>query len=104
MHTQSREVHLEVRGLQVLLVAQSLPIDDHDEVVGLGHRRPAAGRTLGDMERASLTRLRWRLRGAWQWPTFLALLVVNAVLLSELPLVDSDFAAGLLLEERESVL
>ena len=38
------------------------------------------------MERASLTRLRWRLRGAWQWPTFVVLLVVNAVLLSELPL------------------
>jgi hypothetical protein len=38
------------------------------------------------MERASLTRLRWRLRGAWQWPTFAALLVGNAVLLTQLPL------------------
>lgn len=38
------------------------------------------------MERASLTRLRWRLRGAWQWPTFAVLLVGNAVLLSVLPL------------------
>jgi len=38
------------------------------------------------MERASLTRLRWRLRGAWQWPTFAVLLVVNAVLLSTLPI------------------
>lgn len=37
------------------------------------------------MERASLTRLRWRLRGAWQWPTFAALLVVDVVLLHELP-------------------
>jgi hypothetical protein len=38
------------------------------------------------MERASLTRLRWRLRGAWQWPTFGVLLVVDAVLLSVLPI------------------
>ncbi len=38
------------------------------------------------MERASLTRLRWRLRGAWQWPTFGVLLVVDAVLLSALPI------------------
>jgi len=38
------------------------------------------------MERASLTRLRWRLRGAWQWPTFALVLVVNAVLLHELPI------------------
>jgi hypothetical protein len=38
------------------------------------------------MERASLTRLRWRLRGAWQWPTFGVLLLVDAVLLSVLPI------------------
>lgn len=37
-------------------------------------------------QRARLTRLRWRLRGAWQWPTFLALIVVDAVLLHELPI------------------
>ncbi len=30
-------------------------------------------------------RLRWRLRGAWQWPTFLALTVVDAVVLALLP-------------------
>jgi len=38
------------------------------------------------MERASLRRLRWRLRGAWQWPTFAALLVVDAILLTVLPI------------------
>lgn len=31
------------------------------------------------------TRLRWRLRGAWQWPTFAAATVADAVLLAELP-------------------
>jgi hypothetical protein len=30
-------------------------------------------------------RLRWRLSGAWLWPTFCALLVVDTVLLSRLP-------------------
>ena len=29
--------------------------------------------TLGGMEQARLTRLRWRLRGAWLWPAFAAL-------------------------------
>lgn len=30
-------------------------------------------------------RLRWRLRGAWQWPTFLTLTVVDALVLALLP-------------------
>jgi hypothetical protein len=30
-------------------------------------------------------RLRWRLRGAWQWPTFIVLTVVDAVLVARLP-------------------
>src|SRR4029450_3745808 len=30
-------------------------------------------------------RLRWRLRGAWMWPTFLALTLVDGVLLVVLP-------------------
>jgi hypothetical protein len=38
------------------------------------------------MERASLTRLRWRLRGAWMWPAFVVLTVVDAVLLHALPI------------------
>jgi hypothetical protein len=39
-------------------------------------------------------RLRWRLRGAWQWPTFLALTVVDAVILALLPFYD-DGPGGL---------
>jgi hypothetical protein len=31
------------------------------------------------------TRLRWRLSGAWQWPTFVVLVAVDAVLLARLP-------------------
>ncbi|HEU4656270.1 MAG TPA: hypothetical protein VFR97_02040 [Capillimicrobium sp.] len=33
-----------------------------------------------------LTRLRWRMRGAWQWPSFAALTVADTVLLHELPI------------------
>ena len=32
------------------------------------------------VERVWHRRLRWRLRGAWQWPAFLALTLVDAVL------------------------
>ncbi|WCB91620.1 hypothetical protein DSM104299_00293 [Baekduia alba] len=49
------------------------------------------------------TRLRWRLSGAWQWPTFAALVVVDTVVLARLPfsggrssLLGSLLAAGLL--------
>lgn len=37
------------------------------------------------VESVRLRRLRWRLRGAWQWPTFFVLTVVDAVLLVRLP-------------------
>lgn len=38
------------------------------------------------MEQVWASRLRWRLRGAWQWPLFGALVVVDAVVLHVLPL------------------
>ncbi|MGI8624178.1 MAG: hypothetical protein ACR2NB_12005, partial [Solirubrobacteraceae bacterium] len=38
------------------------------------------------MHRVSLTRLRWRLRGAWQWPVFVALTAVEGVTLNALPI------------------
>lgn len=40
---------------------------------------------VGD-QRFGLTRLRWRLRGAWQWPVFVAALVADALLLHLLPI------------------
>lgn len=33
-----------------------------------------------------LTRLRWRVRGAWQWPAFVLLTLADAALLHWLPL------------------
>jgi hypothetical protein len=38
------------------------------------------------MESAWLTRMRWRRRGAWMWPTFAALTVVDACVVHALPL------------------
>ena len=37
------------------------------------------------VERLWPARLRWRLRGAWQWPAFLALTVLDGLLLDVLP-------------------
>jgi hypothetical protein len=51
------------------------------------------------MERMWSSRLRWRLRGAWQWPTFLALTVVDGLLLHARPVqgLSLDLVPGLLL-------
>jgi 4-amino-4-deoxy-L-arabinose transferase-like glycosyltransferase len=38
----------------------------------------------GDWQQGA-RRLRWRLRGAWQWPAFLALTVADAIVLALLP-------------------
>lgn len=38
------------------------------------------------MQSAWLTRLRWRRRGAWMWPSFVALTVLDALLVHALPL------------------
>jgi hypothetical protein len=54
----------------------------------------------GQVERLWWPRLRWRMRGAWQWPTFAALTLLDAVLLVELPFYDGGpgtLLAGLLL-------
>ena len=37
------------------------------------------------VERLWLPRLKWRIRGAWQWPAFALLTVLDAVLLTQLP-------------------
>jgi hypothetical protein len=54
----------------------------------------------GQVERLWWPRLRWRMRGAWQWPAFAVLTVVDAVLLTELPFYGrgpGSLVAGLLL-------
>jgi hypothetical protein len=40
---------------------------------------------MAQVERVWPRRLRWRLRGAWQWPAFIVLTLVDAVLLVRLP-------------------
>ena len=45
-------------------------------------------------EREGLTRLRWRMRGAWLWPTFIVATLAEAVLLTRLP-VYGDGPGGL---------
>ena len=45
------------------------------------------------MEQVWASRLRWRLRGAWQWPLFGALTVADAIVLHYLPLA-GDNGAG----------
>jgi hypothetical protein len=37
------------------------------------------------VESVRLRRLRWRLRGAWQWPAFVVLTAIDAVLIARLP-------------------
>jgi hypothetical protein len=51
------------------------------------------------MEAVWLRRMRWRTRGAWQWPAFAAFTVGEAALLHELPLSGSHtgVVGGLLL-------
>jgi hypothetical protein len=42
----------------------------------------------GQVERVWVRRLRWRMRGAWQWPAFAVLTVIDALLLTRLPFYD----------------
>ncbi len=51
-------------------------------------------------------RLRWRLAGAWQWPVFAALTVLDGFVLHELPPVSGDigFAPGLILASFGNLL
>ncbi len=45
---------------------------------------------VGEGDRERLRRLRWRLRGAWQWPTFALLTALDTLLLHWLPLAGED--------------
>jgi hypothetical protein len=58
--------------------------------------------TLGRMQRVERLwprRLRWRLRGAWQWPAFAAFTLLDGVLLAKLPFTGdgADLFGGILL-------
>ena len=45
-------------------------------------------RAPGQVERLWTRRLRWRMRGAWQWPLFALLTLIDAIVLNELPFYD----------------
>lgn len=52
------------------------------------------------VERLWWPRMRWRMRGAWQWPAFAGFTLLDGVLLSRLPFYDrgtGSFVGGLLL-------
>ncbi len=52
------------------------------------------------VERLRPSRLRWRMRGAWLWPAFFGLTVVDGILIAELPPYEGtppDLAGGILL-------
>jgi hypothetical protein len=54
----------------------------------------------GQVERLWWPRLRWRMRGAWQWPVFATVTVLDGVLLTRLPAYErgpGTLLAGLLL-------
>ena len=54
---------------------------------------------MATTERFWTRRLRWRLRGAWTWPLYGALTIVDAVILHELPPLRTgvDLGVGLIL-------
>jgi 4-amino-4-deoxy-L-arabinose transferase-like glycosyltransferase len=52
------------------------------------------------VERLWPSRLRWRMRGAWLWPAFFGLTVIDGILIAELPPYEGtppDLAGGVLL-------
>ena len=52
------------------------------------------------VERLWIRRLRWRMRGAWQWPAFAVLTLVDALLITRLPFYEEGpgtLVGGLLL-------
>ena len=61
----------------------------------------------GQAERLWARRLRWRMRGAWQWPAFAVLTVVDGILLVELPFYTGgpeNLAGGLLVAAFANIL
>ena len=51
------------------------------------------------MDAAAITRMRWRLRGAWLWPSFVVLVLADGAIQSWRPLLsDHGSAVGGLLQ------
>ena len=69
---------------------------------GKMERREAGAEPFGRLtdRRQAWRRLRWRMRGAWQWPTFFALTLFDGAVLALLPFYDDGpggFFPGVLL-------
>jgi 4-amino-4-deoxy-L-arabinose transferase-like glycosyltransferase len=61
----------------------------------------------GQAERLWVRRLRWRMRGAWQWPAFGLLTLIDGILLTELPFYargPGNLAGGILLAGFANIL
>lgn len=61
----------------------------------------------GQAERLWARRLRWRMRGAWQWPAFGVLTVLDGILLTKLPFYSrgaGNLAGGILLAAFANIL
>ena len=72
------------------------------EVTRPGGARNARSRLVGvtPRERFWTRRLRWRLHGAWQWPTFACLTLLDGLILDQLPPLGAarmDFILGVLI-------
>ena len=87
---------------QVLLQRRGLAIGHETEVCDpeLVHLPKATLRSVDPSEeRFWPTRVRWRLRGAWMWPTFVVLTLLDGVVLHLLPPVQTgvDLIPGILI-------
>ena len=56
------------------------------------------------VERLWIRRLRWRMRGAWQWPAFAVLTLVDALLITRLPFYEEGPGMWALAELIEPLL
>ena len=72
---------------QLALQLERLPIRDQTEVRDpqFGHGSKATLRRVSHEERFWPARIRWRLRGAWMWPSFVAVTLLDGLILHLLP-------------------
>ena len=82
-----RELARLAQRAQLFLERGGLPIGHETQLCDpeLVHASKATLRSVDPSERFWPTRVRWRLRGAWMWPTFVVLTLADGVLLHLLP-------------------
>jgi hypothetical protein len=86
---------------QLALELEGLPVRDETEVSDpqFRHCTKATLQVVDPEQRFWPARIRWRLRGAWMWPSFVAITIVDGVLLHALPPVRDgvDLIPGILI-------